>query len=165
MDSERWGSLVKQLYSTVDELGQLAKEQGYKDRPFTLDGHIVGTMGECLVAAAYGLELEEPSNKGYDATYNKSVKVEIKTTQGKRVAFRWHDEPPERVIIVKLNQDGTFEEHYNGPGCIIWKQYTGKPPPPNGQFQMSLSRVGTLTARVPVGSRIPRKTESDQGKV
>jgi hypothetical protein len=39
----------------------------FPGRHFTPDGHMVGSLGECLVAHAYGLELQTASNKGFDA--------------------------------------------------------------------------------------------------
>lgn len=63
IDHDKFQELIKQLYSTVSEL-----ETIFPGRHFTPDGHMVGSIGECLVADAYGLELMTASNKGYDAT-------------------------------------------------------------------------------------------------
>jgi hypothetical protein len=62
MDHEKFQSLVKSLYASVREL-----EVMFPGRPFTPDGHMVGSIGECLVADAYDLHLMPPSNQGYDA--------------------------------------------------------------------------------------------------
>ena len=59
IDHEKFQSLVKQLYATVNEL-----EQMFPGRHFTPDGHMVGSIGETLVADAYNLELMTASNKG-----------------------------------------------------------------------------------------------------
>ena len=53
---------IKAIYKAVEEL-----EKMFPDRPFTPDGHLIGSIGECLVADAYDLKLMPPSNKGYDA--------------------------------------------------------------------------------------------------
>ena len=63
MDYARFQRLIKNLYSTVKEL-----ENMFPGRHFTPDGHMVGSIGECLVADAYDLELMTASNKGFDAT-------------------------------------------------------------------------------------------------
>ena len=55
-------SLVQDIYAAVAELETL-----FPGRHFTPDGHMVGSIGECLVAEAYDLELMTASNKGYDA--------------------------------------------------------------------------------------------------
>jgi hypothetical protein len=115
MDHNKFQGLIKQLYDTVNEL-----ESMFPGRHFTPDGHMVGSIGECLVADAYGLDLKTASNKGFDATTDDGKQVEIKATQSKSVAFR---SEPEHAIIIKINPDGTFIETYNGPGDLIWQQF------------------------------------------
>lgn len=44
-------------------------------RHFTLDGHMVGSIGECLVADAYKLESLTASNKGFDAISSSRKEV------------------------------------------------------------------------------------------
>ena len=125
----------------------------FPGRPFTPDGHMVGSLGECIVADAYGLELMPPSNKGFDALSKDGKKVEIKATQSKRIAFR---SCPDHTIIIRIFKDGTFEEYYNGPGERIWKTFEGRKRPSNGQYQISLGRVKALNASVPESHRVPR---------
>ncbi|WP_225316896.1 MULTISPECIES: DUF6998 domain-containing protein [Marinobacter] len=76
IDHNKLQTLVKQLYATVSEL-----EKMFPGRHFTPDGHMVGSLGECLVADAYALELKPASNKGYDAITASGLEVEIKATQ------------------------------------------------------------------------------------
>ena len=82
MNQEHFREAVAQLYALVRRL-----EEMFPGRPFTPDGHLVGSLGECLVAEAYGLNLMPPSNTGFDAMDPDGRRVEIKTTQGKSVAF------------------------------------------------------------------------------
>jgi hypothetical protein len=49
---------------------------------------MVGSLGECLVADAYNLELMPASNQGYDAINDAGVKIEIKATQTKSLVIR-----------------------------------------------------------------------------
>ncbi len=116
MDRNKFQTLIKNLYLTVDEL-----ETMFPVRHFTPDGHMVGSIGECLVADAYDLELMAASNKGFDASSN-----------------------------------GQFEEVYNGPGELVWKQFEGRKMPSNGQFQISLTKLKLLNDQVHESQRIPR---------
>ncbi|OPL18827.1 MAG: hypothetical protein AVO35_12810 [Candidatus Aegiribacteria sp. MLS_C] len=141
--------LIQELYKIVGALGEL-----YPVRHFTPDGHLVGSIGECLVAEAYGLTLEQASNRGFDACSAHGDKVEIKATQSNRVAFR---SEPAHTIVIKIEQDGTFEEIFNGPGNLVWKQFEGKKRPGNGQYQISLSRLRRLNESVIELDRLPRK--------
>jgi len=89
IDHDRFQGLIKTLYSTVEQL-----EVMFPGRHFTPDGHMVGSIGECLVADAYGLELMPASNQGFDAVAPDGTKVEIKATQSNSVAFRSAPERP-----------------------------------------------------------------------
>ncbi|WP_421255017.1 DUF6998 domain-containing protein [Aeromonas sp. 600282] len=151
IDHKRFQRLVQQLYSTVEEL-----EEMFPGRHFTPDGHMVGSIGECLVADAYGLELMNASNKGYDALSPSGLQVEIKATQAKSVAFR---SQPEHTIAIKILPNGTFEEIFNGPGNFVWQQFDGKPLPSNGQYQISLNKLKELNKQVDKSQRILRVTQ------
>jgi len=148
MNHQKFQNSVRRLYAIVNEL-----ESMFPGRPFTPDGHMVGSLGECLVADAYGLKLMPPSNKGYDAVTKNGKKVEIKATQGTKTAFRGC---PEHTIIIRILKDGTFEECYNGPGELIWQQFEGRSIPSNGQFQISLSKVKRLNESVANSERVLR---------
>ena len=148
IDHDKFRALIKQLYVTVNEL-----EAMFPGRHFTPDGHMVGSLGECLVADAYNLELKTASNKGYDAVTECGLEVEIKATQSNSVAFR---SQPQHTIIIKIHPDGTFEEIYNGPGVLIWEQFKGKRLPSNGQFQISLNKLRQLNQSVTQAYRVPR---------
>ena len=148
IDHDKFQTLVKQLYATVNEL-----ENMFPGRHFTPDGHMVGSLGECIVADAYNLELKTASNKGYDAVTETGLEGEIKATQSKSVAFR---SQPQHTIIIKILRDGTFEEIYNGPGALVWDQFTGKRLPSNGQFQVSLTKLRQLNRTVAQADRVPR---------
>jgi hypothetical protein len=114
---------------------------------------MVGSLGECLVAGAYNLDLKTASNKGYDAITEFGLEVEIKATQSNFVAFR---SQPQHTIIIKIMPDGTFEEIYNGPGVLVWEQFKGKRLPNNGQFQISLNKLRQLKQSVAKADRLPR---------
>ncbi len=128
----------------------------FPGRHFTPDGHMVGSIGECLVADAYGLELMNASNKGYDALSPSGLQVEIKATQAKSVAFR---SQPEHTIAIKILPNGTFEEIFNGPGNLVWQQFDGKPLPSNGQYQISLNKLKELNKQVDKPQRILKVTQ------
>lgn len=149
INHDKFQSLVKQLYATVHEL-----EAMFPGRHFTPDGHMVGSLGECLVADAYGLELKTASNKGYDALSHSGLEIEIKATQANSVAFR---SQPQHTIVIRILPDGSFEEVYNGPGALVWSQFDGKQLPSNGQFQISLTKLRELNQSVAQQDRLPRK--------
>ncbi len=148
VDHKKLQALVQQLYATVNEL-----EEMFPGRHFTPDGHMVGSIGECLVADAYDLELMTASNKGYDALTKSGTQVEIKATQSNTAAFR---SEPEHTIVIKILPSGEFEEIYNGPGNIVWEQFKDRKLPSNGQYQISLNKLKSLNQQVCISMRVKR---------
>jgi len=145
VDKTRLPQLVSELYRTVGEL-----EAMFPGRYFTPDGHLVGSLGECLAAYHYGLELLPASSQGADALV-EGVRVEIKATQGSRVALR---SCPEHLLVIKLDREGGFTEIFNGPGDAVWRLVETKPRPSNGQYQVSLSRLASVMREIPDHQRL-----------
>jgi hypothetical protein len=142
--TERIPELVQCLYEIVNELEAL-----FPGRAFTPDGHLVGSIGEVIAAHRYKLTLRPSSNAAHDAIASNGTKVEIKATQGKRVALRAE---PEHLIVLQLSKDGTSREVYNGPGPEVWAACS--PMGKNGQRGISLTRLRELMAAVPHAARL-----------
>ena len=132
---DRIPELVKRIYEIVNELEEL-----FPGRPFTPDGHMVGSIGEVLAAENFDLELLPPSFKGHDARDQQGRLVQIKATQGASISLR---SEPERLIILKLHKDGSFEKIYYGEGGIIWEN-AGKMQSNGKQRRISLSKIINL---------------------
>ena len=58
-DEKRFPELIRELYKLVAKL-----EAMFPDRPFTPDGHMVGSLAECFAEYYYGLDLYACSNPG-----------------------------------------------------------------------------------------------------
>jgi hypothetical protein len=109
--------LIGQLFQTVRSLNKI-----YPDRPFTPDGHLVGSIGEVVAADTYGLILEKCSNEGFDAKTKDGKTVEIKLTGGKSVAVSSDAQPPDILIVLKLDSKTGFSEIYNGKFPLdLWR--------------------------------------------
>jgi hypothetical protein len=138
--------IVRRLYKLVQEL-----EAHFPGRPFTPDGHLVGSIGEVLAAHQYGLELLPCSAECHDARSETGKLVQIKATQGRSVALR---SEPQHLLVLQILRDGTSREVYNGPGSLVWAEIG--PPQKNGQRAISLTKLGAIMAAVPEESRLPR---------
>jgi hypothetical protein len=139
--------IVKRLYELVGEL-----EAAFPGRPFTPDGHLVGSLGEVLVSHYYDLELLPCSTSCHDAQTRGGTLVQVKATQGTSVALRAQ---PDHLIVILLKKDGTIEEIYNGPGQLAWNN-CGKQQK-NGQSPISISRLRRLMHDVAEAQRLPRE--------
>ncbi len=123
----------------------------FTGRKFTLDGHLVGSIGEVVAAYMFGLNLMPASTLGHDAMAPDGRQVEIKLTQGKSVALR---HVPQHLIVLHRPKGGPVRVVYNGPGGVVWDA-CGKPQK-NGQQPISLSRLRTLDAAVTIADRLPQ---------
>jgi hypothetical protein len=146
-DHKRFPELIRELYQIVAEL-----ETMFQGRPFTPDGHMVGSLAECFAEYYYGLKLYNCSYPGHDA-HTDECRVEIKATQGNSVSLR---SGPEKVLVFRLFRDGSFEEIYNGPGAPVWALVESKPRPSNGQYRVSLTQLRKLMETVTPEERVVR---------
>ncbi|MEM8709900.1 MAG: hypothetical protein AAGG01_03030 [Planctomycetota bacterium] len=113
-------------------------------RPFTPDGHLVGSLGEVAAADALGLTLNPPSVKGYDAVTADGQKLEVKTTDGNRSVSVTGDAPiADLLCVVTVDRsDGTPTIVYFGPAAPAWN-LAGRAGP-SGQRLLSLADVRRL---------------------
>ena len=73
---------IRALYAIVNDL-----ETAYPGRRFTLDGHMIGSIGEVIAAEAFGLNLLPNSTPEHDAIAYDGRLVQIKVTQRDRIAY------------------------------------------------------------------------------
>ena len=110
---------IKQLLKITKKL----KEK--YGRNFTLDGRLVGDIGEVLTAEKYGLELLPENTPLYDAFIienNKKKKVQIKCSFKGNFQFPY-DDVPKYYLCSIINEDGSLEEVFNGKGQYIVDNY------------------------------------------
>lgn len=112
-DWDQVRSLLDQLYDATDKLEAL-----FPGRKFTLDGHLVGSVGEVVAAYMFGLDLNRASTKGYDAVSADGRLVEIKLTQAKSIAIRHQ---PEHLLVLSRPKGMMVSVVFNGPGSIAWE--------------------------------------------
>lgn len=101
-------ALIGALFKIVEQLNEIS------GRPFTPDGHLVGSIGEVVAADTYDLVLEKCSNEGFDGKTKDEKTVEIKLTGGDQVSVSSEAIPPDILIVLKLDPKNGFAEIYNG---------------------------------------------------
>ena len=138
--------ILKELFRITQELESKYEKYG---RKFTIDGHLIGSIGEVIVAEAFDLELLKSSSPNVDAITKDNRKVQIKATQIDRVSFSkgLSHEAPQQVIVIHIEKDGEWELIYNGPGVNVYENL-GKAQS-NGQAQISLAKLRKLMLYVP----------------
>lgn len=141
---------VQQLIQIVHNL-----EQTFKGRHFTLDGHLVGSIGEVLASYHYGIKLYEASAAIHDGKAPDGRNVQIKMTQGDTIVI---SEQPDNLIALYLNRrTGEVQEIYNGPGAVPYtKSYEYKK---HNNRYMSVSMLCQEDSKVEPYERIPAINE------
>ncbi len=134
VDWNRVTRLLDELYSASEGL-----EQMFPERKFTLDGHLVGSIGEVIAAYMFELELNPASTLGYDAKSLNGTEVEIKFTQGNSISIR-HE--PEHLLVLQRPKGGPVQVVYNGPGRPAWS--SSGPMQKNGTRTIRVNRLKSL---------------------
>ena len=143
---------IRELYRITAEL-----EEKYPGRRFTPDGHLVGSIGEVYTAEKYGLTLLEASSEKHDARSADGRLIQIKITQTDRVSIY---SEPDYLIVMKMKNDGTIEEVYNGKGSAPWEN-AGKVQK-NGQRSINIKKLVSLNAVVSSEDRIRKKEKESE---
>ena len=138
--------LIGDLLKTTQRLNKL-----FHGRPFTPDGHLVGSIGEVVAEYIYDLSLEPCSTPQIDARTKDGITVQVKLTgeTGQTYAFRWppasNGEVPHMLLCLKLTQHG-FRQIYNGtfPNALLDE----KVPQKNGQVRLSIATLQALKSEI-----------------
>ena len=116
---------LAELLKIVNEL-----QARFPDRKFTLDGHLIGSIGEVLARYYYGIELAPTGTKRHDGTLD-GKQVQIKITQRDSVDIKG---VPENLLVLFLStKDLAVYEVYNGP-CKWLEEMK-----PNGNHEYTIS--------------------------
>jgi hypothetical protein len=150
VDWDKVRDLLDDLYTASSQLEDL-----FPGRKFTLDGHLVGSVGEVIAAYMLDLDLNPASTMGYDAVAPDGRLVEIKLTQGTSAAIR-HE--PDHLLVLHRPAGGPVRVVFNGPGTIAWKA-AGKMAS-NCQRRISLSKLSQLDLGVPASERLTAVREA-----
>jgi hypothetical protein len=142
---------IKQLLEIVRDL-----HAEYPIKNFTLDGRLVGDIGEVLVAQYYDLELFEGIVKHHDAQTSDGRKVQIKATMKNALTFP-NDHIPDFYLGIVIHQDGTFTEIFNGPGDIAGESIKNRQPSKYNLHSVSVSKLKELNEKVHNEDRIPKR--------
>lgn len=130
------GQAIQEVFRLCQRLTELT------GRPFSPDGHLVGSIGEVFAQGLLNLTLMPLSNDGYDAVDATGRKVEIKTTSRSAVSLSSSGTKAERLVVIAVDVRGEPEVAYDGPSEPAWEA-AGRPQK-NGQRRISLSTLRTL---------------------
>ncbi len=146
---QRFSELLAQIYSAVAEL-----EAMFPGRHFTPDGHMVGSIGEAIAAYHYGIRLYPPGRPVFDGQKD-GKEVQIKATQKSSVDLKPADGGT--LLVLKLEQNGDFQEVYNGNADRVWKSLSHRKATKAGEISISLNQLRALQREVQEEEKITRR--------
>ncbi|WP_264522378.1 DUF6998 domain-containing protein [Flavobacterium sp. N1994] len=121
MSEKELQKIIVELWEIVNRLEKNYFEDGKK---FTIDGHLLGSIGEVYAKEKFKLTLYNNSAKTHDAIDEVTKKeYQIKITQRNKVGLR-HE--PKNLIVIQIDKTGMPNIIYNGNGEPVWNLIKNK---------------------------------------
>jgi hypothetical protein len=137
------------IFKGIDRL-----RSAFPSRAFTIDGRLVGDIGEVIAALEYDVVLDSVSRPGHDACCGDGRLVQIKATFKDSLTFKTC---PDYYLGFKLYPDGRYEEIFNGPGRIIMDRYQTRKGIGSQLLSFPIRELRSLAAQVPAHDRIAKR--------
>lgn len=133
-------------------IGKL-KEQ-FPEKAFTIDGRLVGDVGEVIAALEYAIDLYKVQTPVHDGETSDGRKVQIKAAFKDELSLT---AVPEFYLGIRLFEDGAHEEIFNGPGSVIAERYSHRSGFGERQLSFPLAALQRLSHSISSDQRIPRR--------
>ncbi|SOE92703.1 hypothetical protein SAMN05414139_05462 [Burkholderia sp. D7] len=140
---------LKQIAAGISEMNT-----AFPHRKFTMDGRLVGDVGEIVAELEYDITVDRISRKIHDGITSDGRDVQVKAGFGKTLTF---GKIPEYYLGLKLSLDGAYEEIYNGPGRIIYEHFRHLSKFGEALRSVSNAKLKALSATVPEHQRIKKR--------
>lgn len=113
---------IKQLLAITQ---RLKDKYIHLNKQFSLDGKLVGDIGEVLAAEEYGLRLLPENTPIHDAEEIATGRmVQIKASFKDNSYFPFGDDRiPDYFLSISMDENGVITELFNGPGRMVVEQY------------------------------------------
>ena len=144
--------VVKELVAARNRLREHYKSAGLK---FTLDGNLVGDIGEAIAAELFGIKLVAANGTGIDGHAADGRSVQVKATgTGRGPVFRHVDTRADHLLFFDIDFENLKGEViFNGPEHIA---LTKMPEAWIGQRPVSKVQIRAADALVPIEDRLKR---------
>jgi len=145
--------IIKEALAKIfDGINQLRSALPIKE--FTIDGRLVGDIGEVLVQRDYDVTLYDKLVEGYDGKTSDGRLVQIKATFKNSLTFT---KIPDYYLGIRINEDGTYVEIFNGPGKVIEDRYGHRKDFGKKQLSFPNSVLRELSENVHSNQKIPKR--------
>lgn len=148
---------VRELLAIVSRL-----KKAYPHKGFTLDGRLVGDIGEILVSKSYQVKLFDKIAHRHDGKSGRRL-VQIKATMKESLTFPGNH-VPDYYIGIQIHPNGTFRTVYNGPGQVIAARLAHRKKPKNNLHSVSVKILEELDRLIPKSQRIAKRRRVTRGR-
>lgn len=148
---------IKNLHHSVSILKELFES---KKEGFTLDGRLVGDIGEVIAEELFQIKLYEKLEHHYDAVtlYEPKLKVQIKASFKESLTY---NHKPDYYIGIKLFENGEFKVVYNGPGKYIHEAFKHRKGIGENLLSFPIKKLEEISEDIPESERIRLKKEPE----
>ncbi len=129
----------------------------FPGKEFTIDGRLVGDIGEVIAALDYDIQLYNVLQAGHDGQTSDGRRVQVKATFKDSLTF---SSIPDYYLGFKLRKDGRYEEVYNGPGRTICERYSHRKGIGRTLLSFPINELHKLSSGVKQEDRIPKRGAS-----
>lgn len=129
-------------------------KERFPEKAFTIDGRLVGDIGEVLAALEYQVELYKVQTPAHDGETPDGRKVQVKATFKDKLTMT---SVPDLYLGIRLSADGTHREVYNGPGALIAKEFAHRSGIGERQLSFPISALEKLAKQVAPKQKVPRR--------
>jgi hypothetical protein len=152
LSPEPIAAALKDLYEA-----QAMLKSAFPEWPFSLDGKLIGDIGEVIAQKAFGLSRLPEGEKNHDMVTQEGLPVQVKATQkdrdSKPVGLGLKKTTFEHLIVIEFDREGLYEVLFNGPGSYIDEARSHK-----ASASLSRRQLRELQKVVPADKRL-RLTE------
>jgi hypothetical protein len=126
----------------------------FANRRFTIDGRLVGDIGEIIASTEFDVTLDEVGQATHDGRTSDDRLVQVKATFQDSLTFR---ATPELYLGFKLYSDGRHEVVFNGPGRVIFNEYRHRQGIGVNLLSFPNKRLKELSVPIPDEDRVPKR--------
>ncbi len=126
----------------------------FPDKAFTIDGRLVGDIGEIVALLEYDIELYPVQTLAHDGITSDGRKVQVKATFKEHLSMTT---VPELYLGIQLSPDGSHVEIYNGPGSLIAQKFSHRAGLGEKQLSFPITALQELSKTVLATQRVRRR--------
>jgi hypothetical protein len=149
MQQDTLAAALKLIFQGIE----LLQNNCFHNRKYTIDGRLVGDIGEIVAAREFDIILDTRSRKTHDARTRDGRDVQIKATFKESLTLT---SIPVLYLGLKLKPNGSHEIVFNGPGRLIAQAFAHRKGLGEKQLSFSVAALRRLSETVENHEQVPR---------